>query len=142
MTDLLLTWNSDNGAADLTYTAGDILTDGGLETAVLLSLFTGSAEGWWGDEFAEDPGDTFGSTLYALDRSVSTPPTVRDAQQRAEAALAWLVADGVAESVGVVTSAVAGVLHYVVTVARPQQAPAVYRYSYNWQAQELLHGVR
>lgn len=142
MIDLLLTWNSDNGAADLTYTAGDLLTDGGLETSVLLSLFTGSAEGWWGDEFPVTPGDTFGSTLYALDRSVSTSPTIRDAQQRAEAALEWLVTDGVAESVSVVTSAVAGTLHYVITIARPQQAPAVYRYSYNWQAQELLHGVQ
>lgn len=141
MTDLLLTWNNDQGAADLTYEDGDLQLDGGLETAVLLSLFSGSAGGWWGDEFADVPGDVFGSTLYAVERATATPPTIRDAKERAEPALAWLVTDGVADSVSVVTSEAAGVLHYAVTIARPQQVPAVYRYAYNWQAQELLHGA-
>lgn len=141
MSDLRLTWNDENGAADLTYTAGDLVVDDGLETAILLSLFTGSEDGWWGDEFPVVEGDVFGSGLWEVARAVSTPPTVRRAQELAEAALAWLVTDGVASSVTVVATAQASVLYYAITVARPQEAPAVYRYAYNWQAQELRHAV-
>lgn len=141
MSDLRLTWDNEHGAADLTYTAGDLLRDDGLETSILLSLFTGSEEGWWGDEFPVVQGDVFGSGLWEISRAVATPPTLRRAQELAEAALTWLVTDGVAGSVTVVVTGAAPILYYAITVAQPQQAPAVYRYSYNWQAQELRHAV-
>jgi phage gp46-like protein len=142
MSDLRLTWGDDHGAADLTYEDGDLLRDDGLETAILLSLFTGSGEGWWGDEFPVVADDVFGSGLWEIARAVSIPSTLRRAQELAEAALAWLVTDGVASSVTVVVTGAAPILYYAITVARPQEAPAVYRYSYNWQAQELRHGIR
>lgn len=141
MSDLGLTWSNENGAADLTYESGDILRDDGLETAVLLSLFTGSEEGWWGDAFPAQPDDVFGSGLWEVARSTATPPTVRRARELAEAALAWFVTDGVATAVTVVVTGTGPVFHYAITVERPAVTPAVYRYSYNWQAQELKHAV-
>lgn len=141
MSELGLTWSNENGAADLTYEAGDILRDDGLETAVLLSLFTGSEGGWWGDAFPVQADDVFGSGLWEVARSTSTQATVRRAREVAEAALAWLVTDGVAASVAVVVTGAGAVLHYAITIERPAVTPAVYRYSYNWQAQELKHAV-
>jgi phage gp46-like protein len=141
MTDFSLTWDAEHGNADFTYTAGDLSIDGGLETAVLLSLFTGTADGWWGDAFPVVSGDVFGSGLYELARTTSSATTVRRAQEILEAALAWLVEDAVAESVSVVVTAAAPVLHWEVNIQRPSAAPAVYRYAYNWQAQELRHAV-
>jgi phage gp46-like protein len=141
LTDLSLAWDSEHGNADLTYTAGDLQLDGGLETAVLLSLFTGDADGWWGDAFPIVSGDVFGSELYEISRTTSTATTTRRAQEVAEAALAWLVEDAVASSVSVVVTATAPVLHWEVNIQRPSAAPAVYRYSYNWQAQEMKRAV-
>jgi len=141
MSDIALTWSNDNGAADLTFSGNDIQLDAGLETAVLLSLFTGSEEGWWGDAFPAQPDDVFGSGLWEIARATGTAATVRRAKELAEAALAWLVTDGVAASVTVVVTGAGSVLHYAITIERPALTPAVYRYSYNWQAQELKRGV-
>ena len=141
MTDFSLTWDAEHGNADLSYTTGDLSLDGGLETAVLLSLFTGDADGWWGDAFPIVSGDVFGSELYELARTTSSATTVRRAQEIAEAALAWLIEDGVASSVSAVVTGAVPVLNYAISIQRPSAAPAVYRYSYNWQAQELRHAV-
>lgn len=141
MSDLGLFWSAQLGAADLAYTAGDLVLDGGLETAVLLSLFTGTEGGWWGDEFPVVANDVFGSALWEIARAKATATTVRRAQEIAEAALSWLISDAVASSITVVVTGAAPVLHYAITITRPAAAPAVYRYSYNWAAQELLHGV-
>lgn len=141
MTDFNLSWSATNGAADLTYQDGDLLLDGGLEGAVLLSLFCGIDGGWWGDAFPVVTNDVFGSQLWQIAREKDTPATVRRAQEITEAALAWLVEDKVAASVAVVVTSVAPALGIAITITRPAAAPAVYLYSYNWDAQELRHGV-
>ncbi len=40
MTDIKLTWDNDNGVADMSITDSDFTKEAGLETAVLISLFT------------------------------------------------------------------------------------------------------
>lgn len=87
--------------------AGDLLADGGLESAVMLSLFTGrrvdGQRGWWGDTVAVVPGDEFGSRLWTLSREVDRPTVLRAcAEEYASEALAWLVEDQVAERVDVI----------------------------------------
>ena len=57
--------------------------------------------GWWGDSFAELPGDRIGSRLWLLSRSVLTDQVVRQAKEYAEEALQWLTEDGVATGVAV-----------------------------------------
>jgi phage gp46-like protein len=57
--------------------------------------------GWWGDTYAPQNGDRFGSRLWLLSRetlTVDTPPKARDL---AKEALDWLVSDGIAEQVQV-----------------------------------------
>jgi len=54
--------------------------------------------GWWADAFAED-GDQFGSHLWLAERSTTSTLTVQAVKEYAEAALAWMVTDGVAQSV-------------------------------------------
>lgn len=141
MSDIALVWDNAQGAADFVFTANDLQRDDGLETAVLLSLFTGDERGWWGDEFPVVPNDTIGSALWELNRAKATAATERRAKEIAEAALAWLVTDTVAERVDVVVTAAAPVLTFAITIVRPAATPAVYRFAYNWQAQELKHAV-
>ena len=79
-----------------------------------------SKEGWWGDAFADDSGDQFGSKLWLLSRSKMTADGLRRAKAYAEDALAWMVTDGVASSVEVeATSGDSGRLDLAVTVVKP-----------------------
>lgn len=60
-----------------------------------------SHEGWWGDSFAAETGDRWGSRLWLLAREKLTPDVVNRAKQYAEEALQWLIDDGIAASVQV-----------------------------------------
>lgn len=119
-----------------------------LEQFVWLSLFSDARahpddvipagaerRGWWADIF---DGDAFGSRLWLLDRSVVTQETVLRARDYANEALAWLVADGVAAAVDVVTSRMvsdngAAGIALQVTVTRGDQTPAqVYKFANIW----------
>ena len=85
MADIALTWNNDIGAGDLCVVGADLLADDGLETAVLLSLFSDRRareeeippgqtwrRGWWGDLLADDQ-DQIGSKLWLLEREKQSP---------------------------------------------------------------------
>lgn len=86
-----------------------------LVSAVVMSLFTwrrakpddklpgDQRMGWWGDTFAQVPGDRIGSRLWLLSRAKLLPETAALAKEYAEEALAWLVEDGVASRVDVRT---------------------------------------
>ena len=86
--------------------------DPSLASAVLVSLFSDARidadeadrlgiddqRGWWADSL--DPADgAWGSRLWALDRAKPTPEAARQAEDRAKAALGWLIEDGVADRV-------------------------------------------
>lgn len=58
-------------------------------------------QGWWAESFAPNPSDRMGSRLWLLRRSKATPETLDRAVSYAREALAWLVEDGIAESVEV-----------------------------------------
>ena len=83
-----------------------------LETAVILSLFLDAEakpednvpaselrRGWWGDAFAEVPGDKIGSRIWTLERAKATTETLRKLEAIAADALKWLVEDRVAAKV-------------------------------------------
>jgi phage gp46-like protein len=116
--DFTLVFDNATGLMDLALTpAGDFAAEAGLRTAVLLSLCcdatarvddaipdaTTDRRGWWAD-FTTQAGalrDETGSRLWLLNREVITPDVLDRAQHYAADALAWMVADGVAESVAV-----------------------------------------
>ena len=97
---------------------GDLAPDDGLETAVILSLFTdrrarpddplpdgSDRRGWWADAYprasARAGQDPIGSRLWLLEREKDTREVVNRARDYAEEALQWLVDDGIAERIEV-----------------------------------------
>ena len=117
MLDVALIWNNRSGSADFDLVNGDLATDPGLQTALIISLFSdrlaaagdvlpdnsSDRRGFWGD-LPVDPAaqaagpsaaDLTGSRLWLLDRALQTQETLRLAESYAEEALAWMVSDGV-----------------------------------------------
>lgn len=149
---IALLWQDDVGAADLVLDGQDLARDEGLETAILLSLFTdrraetgdalpvpdGDRRGWYGDALPVVPGDLQGSRLWLLARSVQGPGLIEQAETYVREALAWMLEDLVAERVDVeVTLPRRGELQILVRLYRPGRDVVDFRYSYAWDAQAL-----
>ncbi|MEL7784050.1 phage GP46 family protein [Citromicrobium bathyomarinum] len=163
MTDLALTWNADVFAADLILADGRLATDGGMRTAILISLFSDARaadddelpengtdrRGWWGDTQAREAGpeagtardaNRIGSLLWLLGRAKFTAQALLQAQRACEDALAWLLRDGIASAVRVTVSPetreagrTADVLRIAVEIDRPS-GPARQRHDFTWNA--------
>ena len=144
----------DNGQIDIRFLNGDVAPDNGLETAVLISLFSdsravedmipsidrdGDLRGYWGDVRPDVPGDETGSLLWVIKRAKQLTKTLADAREYAQRSLKWLVEDGVAESVTVNTNYPdRGWMLLEVIIYRPQTAnPVIFRYAYAWASQLL-----
>jgi len=120
MTDVILAWDPGSLRADLSLAQGDIAVDSGLQTAVIVSLFTdrlaaaddrlptddGNRRGWWGDlglAMAAAP-DQIGSRLWLLTREKATEATRQRAMAYIREALQWLIDDGIAARVDLATA--------------------------------------
>lgn len=102
-----LVYDNEAGHADVVFVDGGKASDSGLITACIISLHTdkrdptrreGDRGGWHGTEFA-DPGDEWGSLLWTLANALPTEDTRQKAERYAGECLAWLVSDGIAETV-------------------------------------------
>lgn len=147
--DIKTTFISFDQGADYALAALGFAEDDGLETAVILSLFTDrraedddtlpsgdDRRGWWADAFPAAPGDLIGSRLWLLHREKQIPQTLTRAREYAEEALAWLVDDGVAARVDVTAEVVrSGVLGLTVEIQRTGSTVAHYRFENFWGAQ-------
>lgn len=128
MNDIRLFWKEFG--ADIQSTAGDLLAEDDLTTAVILSLFCDARareddilpdgiqnpRGWWADTVAPLPStglnqvednlqrDKLGSRLWLLVREKQLPEVLHRAKDYAEEALRWLIVDTVARSVVVTPS--------------------------------------
>ena len=106
--DVKITWDSDLMEGDLSIEDEDLESEDGLETAVIISLFTDrrardddelpdpnnlDKRGWWGDLVAEVADDQIGSRLWLLNRAKTTPDVLVKAKEYAEEALQWLIDD-------------------------------------------------
>lgn len=150
LADLALTWSTATGDADLSMIDSDIASDAGLETAMLLSLFTdrrarsddvppsgdpSDRRGWWGDQFADVEGDPIGSRLWLLDRSKRTPEVAKLAEEYVREALQWLLDDKVAASLDVsIDISQPGVMLIDVTPHRPGRDVIPFRFARVWDA--------
>jgi len=154
MSDLALRWGIE--AADLVVEANDLLLDGGLETAVILSLFTDrradeadrlpdghtDRRGWWGDAFPPEDGDRIGSRLWLLARETQQLSVLSRAETYATEALEWLRLDRVASRVAVHAEfSRPGWIVLQVVIERPQVDPVEYRFNYIWAAQAARVGT-
>lgn len=129
----------------------DLERDDGLETAVLLSLYTDrraeesdvlppgetDRRGWWGDGVPVLEGDRYGSRLWLLSREKVSQTLLRRGEEYAREALAWLVEDRIAERVEVAASIPAPhAVLFTITIYRPHRDPVEFKYSRTWSAQE------
>ena len=127
--------------------AGQVLSDLGLDTAVIISLFTdrraeddddlpdenGGRRGWWGDALLDDAGDQIGSRLWLLHRELQTSETLNRAKEYVEEALAWITTKGVAQAVTVdCWWERAGMLGIHVVIREPGGVKLDRTYEYVW----------
>jgi len=114
--DIKLVWDNINLLGDLEFSAGDLVRENGLETAVLISLFCDrraedddilddpkDRRGWWGDFLNADVDDVTGSKWWQLDRAKATQDTANLYKDYTYEALDWMVEDEVIENVEVET---------------------------------------
>lgn len=110
MTDVRLYQTPDGG--EIEVTAGQVVMDDELTTAVYLSLFGGEetdsgADGdkpkeWWGNKLATDAAEKLRSeTQYLLAKIPVTSGNLRRFQDAAQRDLAWIVTAAVATAVAV-----------------------------------------
>lgn len=90
-----------NGLMDMALTAdGDLLHDDGLETAVLMSLFSDrrheGERGFWADQLI---GRKTGSLLWTLKREKTLPSVLQRAQDFTRQALQWMLDSNIATQV-------------------------------------------
>jgi phage gp46-like protein len=118
-----------------------LLADLDLQTAVLISIFTdavadpddqildgsGDPRGWWGDS-------SIGSKLWLRLRAKQTPQTLLLVKADITAALAWLIEDGVAAAVDIVTEWTRpGFLGCQVTVRRQDGSSVATAFDWAWK---------
>jgi phage gp46-like protein len=155
VTDLRLIYDENALRADLRVMGIDIETDGGIETAIIISLFSDrraeaddalpagveDRRGWFGDGVSAIDGDLIGSRLWLLAREKQLSSVTSRARQYAREALQWLMEDGIANAVDVVAEIPRpGVLALSVTVHRPTGEAVSHRYDYAWAAQAARAG--
>ena len=91
-------------------------------------------EGWWGDSYADEVGDQFGSTLWLLQRSKLTSETLLRAKEYVEESLQWLIDDRVADSFKVyVERDGADRMNILVTIYKPDQTKLDIRFQDVWE---------
>lgn len=150
--DIALVWDVLHASIALNDAGADFATDAGLETAVIISLFTDkrAAEddelpatetdrrGWWGNLLQDADDDAeIGSKLWLLRREKQMDSVVRRAEGYARESLQWLLRDRVAKSVLVVGSIPrTGWLLLQIYIERPTGEKVNFRYEYNWESQE------
>lgn len=135
------------GPADVKVAYNDLVQDPGFETAVLISLFTDaraddtdelpenlrSRGGFFGSALA---GFQIGSKLWLLNRARLSTVTAARAKQYCEDALAWMIADGIAETVVVETIIFnSRQLNIDIVITRPKGFSVSFGFYVNWENQ-------
>lgn len=133
MTDIALK-QIDHGRFDIAIDGYDLATDDGLQTAVIILLFTDKGH-WWGDQYLDQP---LGSELYKLETAKATQATLNDAEQYATEALQPLIEQGVAKTIEAEAEYGgnnADILGLEITITRPDGNAATFKFADIWEAQ-------
>lgn len=118
--DIRISWDVGLMEGDFNFDSStqDLESDEGLETAVIISLFSDrrakeddvlpdpnstDRRGWWGDLVSDIENDQIGSRLWLLNREKTLESVLVKAKEYAQEGLQWLVSDGVAAKVSVET---------------------------------------
>ena len=157
--DIRITFTDELFEGDFIFNSStqDFEYDEGLETAVMISLFTDrrannddelpdpsstDKRGWWGDlanPYVE--GDQIGSRLWLLERSKTLATVPQLAKQYAREALQWMVDDGVAVKIEVDSERQGtpgnDILALSVKIYKIDGTDITYKYELQWTAQSL-----
>jgi len=155
--DFKMIWDTDlmEGNLDVLPFGGDLTHDGGIETAVLMSLFTDrrardddklldidfrDKKGWWGDLVSPDvDGDEIGSRLWLLSRSKTTEEALVRAKEYSKEALQWMIDDKVASSIDISTERMLdkpdGWMGIKIKIIKTNEEKLHLRYNIQWSAQ-------
>lgn len=113
-----LTFDDDLGEYDISFEDNDLVTHGGLETMVIISLYSDKRapdgvvlpdplntdrRGWWGDKTSEKNNDEIGSLLWLLSRSKTTEAVLLEEKKKTEEALQWMIDEDIAAKINVIT---------------------------------------
>lgn len=130
MSHVLIEFDPQTQTVELATDAnGFIALSAGLETMAIISLFTrkrapdeeqrDTKYGWWGDTFADIPGDLIGSHLWLLQRSNLTREALRFAQLYAFDAFAWMETIGLVSKIETSAESIDKMLALTVKLTRP-----------------------
>ena len=152
--DLKLIWDNNYAESDLKYdnNAGDLYTDEGLETAVIISLFTDQRaedddtlpdpdsedkRGWWGDQISDIENDEIGSRLWLhTERAKITQNTMNEIKQDVINALEWMKTDEVVANIEVeVEKQRTDMVAIEVKIKKKDGNTVSYKFDSNWYAQ-------
>lgn len=154
MSDLRIKYLFDVQEFDLDIKNWELEFDDGLETAVLVSLFTDTRvaqeelrtgetdkKGFWGDAVNNPDKVVSGSRLWFLDRAVMTDELLEQTREWCLEALQWLIDDLVAEDVTVETSFTDNkTMKILINIFRPTGKPVSFKYNYVWEGKS--RGIR
>ncbi len=145
--DIAIAWDVRNGRGDWYVQGGGLAIDeGGLTSAVLVSLFTdgrapddvtlldgsGDRRGWWADTYQPS---NIGSLLWLLARAKKTSDTslLRRAENYCQAALQWLLDDGVAKTITSIARWItATAMGIKIVITKPSGGTVSFDYAYAW----------
>lgn len=144
MPNVSIIWDTSNSFGDFVVGQNGLQPGGMLQSAVLVSLFTDrrarpddrigadDPRGWWGDSYAAQP---IGCRLWLLLRSKRTTETLRRAKDYILESLQWLLDDGVAARVDVLTEWTRpGLLGAQITISQRDGTTLALAYDFAWEA--------
>lgn len=135
---------------DLAADSADLITESGLKTSIIISLFTDrrveaselpegetDRRGWFGDAIeAQGTADPVGSRLWLLSREKQTDEVLSRAEEYCKEALQWLLDDGIAKSVEVAVEFTRdGLLGIAIQIQKPSGEPLKYQFARAWDGE-------
>jgi phage gp46-like protein len=138
MIDVKIIRNSSTNEFDIEISEGDLLAEDGLETAILISIFTDQRvdgeRGCWIDAI---DGDNWGSKVWTLMREKLTEETRTKFNSYIKDSLKWLTEDRVAKSITVTSEIVPPESIYtLVEIIRPDGSATGFRFNTIWGEQQ------
>lgn len=147
--DLKVSYSKDTLDFDLNLKNWELEYDDGLESSILISLYSDarvsleelqpgeiSRRGFWGDAVDNPENHNTGSKLWMLDRATITSELLESAREWCEEALQWLIDDRIAESVTVTTAykpTDRSVMEIGIQIVRPTGNRVAYKFDFVWE---------